>query len=217
MFQRNRHCNKKSQIRCALTYLAQPMFQRNRHCDRFSAARQCGLTELPCWVRQMSDEAAFFALVKNNRQGELSPLEIGLHALEHVELDKRGLGSTGGGLKGYAENVGYDAGNVTRYRNAAIVFRAINCNVAINENQINCNSQLLEKANHLTEIHKAPRECWGVLVALLLSKDWTVAETRKAVLTANSFKIPQHWQMVFLPLSQIVYRAVDTLEFSAKS
>ena len=29
----------------------------------------------------MSDEAAFFALVKNNRQGELSPLEIGLSAL----------------------------------------------------------------------------------------------------------------------------------------
>ena len=155
--------------------------------------------------------------VKNNRQGELSPLEIGLHALEHVELDKRGLGATGGGLKGYAENVGYDAGNVTRYRNAAIVFRDINCNVAINGNPINCNAQLLEKANHLTEIHKAPKVCWTVLVELLLKNDWTVSETKKAVTTANEFEIPDRWEKLFLSLPKIVYRALDTLELSAKT
>lgn len=185
---------------------------------RFEAAKQAGLIELPCWVRQMGDEAAFFALVKNNRQGELSPLEIGLHALEHVELDKRGLGSTGGGLKWYAEGVGYAANNVSKYRNAAIVYQTfIKANISTNEESIKANESLLDKTNHLGEIHKAPRECWRVLVELLLKKEWTVADTRKAVVTANSFKIPLHWQTVFLPLSQIVYRAVNTLEFSAKT
>lgn len=125
---------------------------------RLEAAKQAGLIELPCWVRQMSDESAFFALVKNNRQGELSPLEIGLHALEHVELDKRGLGATGNGLKGYAEGVGYAAQNVGKYRQAALVFKDfINNNIIANEKLINNNELLLEKTNHLGEIHNQGR------------------------------------------------------------
>ena len=124
----------------------------------------------------------------------------------------------GGGLKGYAEGVGYDSSSVSKYRNAATVYREfINGNVPINDKSINGNEPLLDKTNHLGEIHKAPRDCWRVLVELLLSKDWTVADTRKAVITANSFEIPLQWQCVFLSLPQIVYRAVDTLEFSAKT
>lgn len=43
------------------------------------------------------------------------------------------------------------------------------------EYNVKCNvldkkTKLLEKANHLGEIHKAPRECWVVLVELLLTK-----------------------------------------------
>ena len=111
------------------------------------------------------------ALVKNNRQGELSPLEIGLHALAHVELDKRGLGATGGGLKGYAEGVGYAANNISKYRNAAIVYQTfIKANVSINDEAIKANESLLDKTNHLGEIHKAPSECWRVLVELLRSQ-----------------------------------------------
>jgi len=185
---------------------------------RFEAAKKVGLTELPCWVRQMNDESAFFALVKNNRQGELSPLEIGLHALEHVELDKRGMGAIGGGLKGYAEGVGYAANNVSKYRNAAIVYQTfIKANVSINDEVIKANESLLDKTNHLGEIHKAQSSCWNVLVELLLSKDWTVAETRKSVITANEFEIPDRWEKLFLSLPKIVYRALDTFELSAKT
>ena len=40
---------------------------------------------MPCWVREMSDEDAYMALALNNAQGELSELEVGLHALGAVE------------------------------------------------------------------------------------------------------------------------------------
>ena len=49
---------------------------------RTEAAKQAGLKELPCWVEEMDDETAFYELIRNNNQGELSPLEIGLHALD---------------------------------------------------------------------------------------------------------------------------------------
>lgn len=128
--------------------------------------------------------------------------KTGLHALEFVELDKRGLGSTGGGLKKYAEGVGYAANNVSKYRNAATVYQAfIKANISFNEESIKANEYLLEKTNHLGEIHKAPGECWRVLVELLLSKGWTVADTAKKVKRANEFEIPLQWQMVFLPLA----------------
>lgn len=186
---------------------------------RLAAAKQAGLTELPCWVREMSDEAAFFALIKNNRQGELSPLEIGLHALEHVELDKRGLGATGGGLKEYAAGIGYKPSSVTEYRNGAAVYSEfINSDNRNNGDSINSVAEaLIDKATHLSEIHKAPRVCWVILVELLLQKDWTVAETKKAVAIANEFQIPEQWEELFLPLPRVVYRAIDTLEFSAKT
>jgi ParB-like chromosome segregation protein Spo0J len=49
---------------------------------RALAARKAGLTEVPCWVRELSDDDAYIALVLNNTQGELHALEIGRHALE---------------------------------------------------------------------------------------------------------------------------------------
>lgn len=186
---------------------------------RLEAAKLTGLTELPCWVESLDDETAFYELIRNNNQGELSPLEIGLHALEFVELDKRGLGSTGGGLKKYAEGVGYKPSSVTEYRNGAAVYSSyINSHERNNEEIINSHAEsLLDKARHLSEIHKAPCECWRVLVELLLSKGWTVADTAKKVKRSNEFEIPPQWQMVFLPLAPIIYRSLDTEEFSPKT
>jgi hypothetical protein len=58
-------------------------------------AERAGIATVPCWIREMSDADAYMALALNNAQGELSPLEIGLHAL-------------GSGLsqRAYAEQVG---------------------------------------------------------------------------------------------------------------
>jgi DNA modification methylase len=185
---------------------------------RLAAAKQAGLDELPCWVRDLSDEDAFYALIRNNRQGELSPLEVGIHALDYVKLDKRGLGAEGKGLKAYAEGVGYLAASVTKYRNAASVYRSfISCNVAINSENINCNEPLLTKTNHLGEIHKADPSCWFILTSLMLEKGWTVKQTAEAVKRAQEFEIPAFWADVFLPLPLVVWRALDTREFSPKT
>lgn len=185
---------------------------------RLEAAKKAGVSEIPCWVREMSDEDAFYALIRNNRQGELSPLEIGIHALDFVELDKRGLGAQGKGLKAYAAGIGYITTSVTKYRQAATVFRdIINCNVAINKKPINCNEQLLNKTNHLSEIHKAPESCWLVLVELMLEKGWTVKQCVEAVKKTKEFEIPEDLQKLFLPLPAVVYRSLDTREFSAKT
>jgi len=95
--------------------------------------------------------------VTANAQGELSPLEIGMHALHYVEKDKRGKGATGGGLKGYADQLGKDPAHITRYRQAAAVVESINCNSAINQDLLKC-------AAHLAAIHKLPEEAWGVAI-----------------------------------------------------
>ena len=51
---------------------------------------------MPCWVREMSDEEAYMQLVLSNAQSELSPLEVGMHALGATELGERGRGKEGG-------------------------------------------------------------------------------------------------------------------------
>src|SRR5690554_1303263 len=98
---------------------------------RLEAAKRAGLAAVWCWVEDLDDDAAFMELVMSNNQGELSPLEIGIHALKAVPLGKRGRGNKGGGMKEYAGKIGKDAGNVTRYRNAAEVADAVKKIVSI--------------------------------------------------------------------------------------
>ena len=56
---------------------------------RALAAEKAGLKTVPCWVREMTDEDAYMALVLCNAQGELDPLEYGIHAVDGVALEKR--------------------------------------------------------------------------------------------------------------------------------
>ena len=64
------------------------------------------------------EEEAFMQLVLSNAQGELTPLEIGIHALEAVEKGKGGRGISGE-LSAYSERIGKPRPNVVVYRNAA--------------------------------------------------------------------------------------------------
>lgn len=185
---------------------------------RLAAAKQAGIEIVPCWVRHMSEEDAFYALIRNNRQGELSPLEIGIHALDYVKLDKRGMGAEGGGLKAYADGVGFAAQNVSKYRSAAYVYRQfIKANVSFNEADIKANEQLLSKTNHLGEIQKAPQDCWHILTSMMLEYGWTVQQTAEAVKRIKEFQIPTFWHEVFLPLPLVAWRCLDTREFSPKT
>ncbi len=86
-------------------------------------------------------------LATSNSQGELSPLEIGLHCLKAVPKEQ---GKKGGGLQKYATQLGKDRGNVSRYREAAEVYLAV---------AASCNDTrgFLDKAQHLAAIHRARR------------------------------------------------------------
>ena len=108
------------------------------------------------------------ALIVDPPADELSPLEIGLHALEFVEAYENG------GIKRYAEGVGYAQPSISAYRQAASVFKKV-LDVEYNKkvNVLDRKSKLLEKTNHLREIHAANPDCWKILVDLLLSRDET--------------------------------------------
>ena len=60
-------------------------------------------------------------------------------------------------------------------KGAAVFSEYINSLMGNNAESNNSQRELLlDKARHLSEIHKAPSECWGVLVEFLLSKEWTM-------------------------------------------
>jgi ParB-like chromosome segregation protein Spo0J len=137
---------------------------------RTEGARRAGIDELPCFVREDLDEdEAYMVLATANAQGELSPLEIGMHALHYVEKATGGRGQKGG-LSAYAEAIGKDKGRISRLRDAAEV---VNCcgNATV----------LLQRAEHLAAIHKLPEEAWGVAVEAMLKQELSAKDTAKAV------------------------------------
>lgn len=136
---------------------------------RWEAANRAGLDRVPCWVREMDDEAAYMALVTSNSQGELSPLEIGMHALHCVSLSKGGAGKTGG-LSAYAAKVGKSGAHITQVVNAARVAKALT--------QV---KGLEDKTKHLSAIHALPESCWQPAVEAMLAKKWSAKETAEKV------------------------------------
>jgi N6-adenosine-specific RNA methylase IME4 len=142
---------------------------------RYEAAKRAGLAQVPCWVRDMDDEAAYMALVTSNSQGELSPLEIGMHALHCVGLGEGGRGQKGG-LSEYARKVGKDRSNVRAYREAAEVAQNVG----------NVTHVLHDKTAHLSAIHALPRECWKPAVEAMLAGGWSAKETAERVKSSEA-------------------------------
>ena len=88
---------------------------------RLKSAQKAGCKKLPCWVKDIDDEAAFMELVLANNQGELSPLEYGMHVLKYVELSEGGRGKKGG-LSEYARVVGKAKDTISGVKLAAEVY-----------------------------------------------------------------------------------------------
>lgn len=131
---------------------------------RKAAAMKAGIDAVPCWVRELDDEAAYMALVTSNSQGELSPLERGIH------FNRAGLG-----VREYARLTGRSAAGVTYESQAGRVFSQLNTNAEV----------LLEKTQHLAAIHALPPECWPDAVQTMLDKGWSAKETGEQVKAAN--------------------------------
>ncbi|MFP4239811.1 MAG: Spo0J and IME4 domain-containing protein, partial [Rhodosalinus sp.] len=142
---------------------------------RHEAAKQVGLDVVPCWVREMDDEAAYMALVTSNSQGELSPLEIGMHALHCVGLSKGGRGQKGG-LSAYAEKVGRERTNISRLVQAAEVAEKVCVDSHV----------LQDKTQHLAAIRALPAACWQEAVEAMLAKGWSAKDTAERVKAAQS-------------------------------
>jgi hypothetical protein len=140
------------------------------------AALKKGLTHVWAWVEDLADDDALMELVLANNQGELTPLEIGLHVLRAVPLGKAGSGKKGG-LSAYARKIGKTQQYISQIRDAAEVALACKSTTQVVD--------LLNKTKHLSELHAADESLWPVLVQSLLTfkkddkDEWTVERAAK--------------------------------------
>lgn len=157
---------------------------------RHIAAGKADIGMLPCWVRDdLNDDEAYMLLATDNSQGELSPLEIGMHALNYVPKAVGGRGQRGG-LSEYAMKIGKSETPVRMYRQAA--------EVATNSATSSEVSDLLDKAKHLSAIHALPESCWPEAVSLMLKKEWSAKETQEKVKAAKTGKTEKQVAALFL-------------------
>ena len=171
---------------------------------RVAAARAAGFATIWGWVRDLDDERAFMELVLANAQGELAPLEIGLHALRAVPLGDGGRGKKGG-LSDYAKAIGKTKQYVSQLRDAATVLTSVKPSTQVDS--------LLAAAKHLHAIHAADPRAWPALVAALLRDEWSVADAEHWVSRVREFVIPERWA-AFLPFAEVADRFLAKKEFS---
>lgn len=172
---------------------------------RKRAAEQVKLDKVPCWVEEMDDDAAFMELVTSNNQGELDPLEIGIHAFDAVPTKQ---GVKGKGLEAYAKKIGKPRSNISIYRDAGEVASYIDVR----------SQQLLGKAQHLSAIKKLPSACWSHAANWMLDKKASVTETTDCVLRVCEAcdQVPDQIGWLF-PSDQLFARMASTKDFSASS
>jgi hypothetical protein len=124
-------------------------------------------------VRELSDADAYMELVRCNTQGELHPLEEGLHAL--------GSGLT---QRDYAEQTGKSPADVQRKQQAAKVLKScIHMDAGDLRSRWRC----------LAEIHAAPSWLWPALAVELVARGWTVEVTRGKVAALKDAPRPPEW------------------------
>jgi hypothetical protein len=143
---------------------------------RVRAARKAGLQRIWAWVEPLDDQAAMMELVLSNQQGELSPLEIGLHCLKAVPLGKGGRG-VAGGLREYARRIGKTHPYIFQMRNAAEVLSE--CRKMVSQLTV-----FSDKAQHLAAVHKLPQDRWPEFVEWIAQANPTVAEVEERVARA---------------------------------
>lgn len=138
---------------------------------RVLAAGQAGLTEVPCWVRDLDDETAYMQLVLCNTQSELHPLEEGLHSLRSGKSQSQ-----------YARETGKTRENIKLRENSAKVYESGRCL-----------PEWRKWWSNLAEIHAAPEWLWPAMAARMVEGDWTVATTRQQVASFKDAPEPPDW------------------------
>lgn len=139
---------------------------------RWLAAQKAGLATVPCWVREMSDADAYMALVLNNAQGELSPLEVGLHALGSGMTQQAYADATGMARRTLADRV---------------------CAAKVASLGGYPPKDFADRWQQLCVIHAAPGWLRPALVGRLIADEWTVDTTRKAAQRCKEIAEPLDW------------------------
>ncbi len=138
-----------------------------------AAAEKAGLGSVPCWVRELSDEDAYMALALNNAQGELHPLEEGMHAL-----------GSGLSVRSYADKAGKLPANIQKRMQAAKVAKAC---IDIDTTNVR------DAWSALSEIHPTPEWLWPALVSRLVADSWTVETARREAQKLKDVAEPPEW------------------------
>jgi DNA modification methylase len=137
---------------------------------RVEACKKVGLDTIIAWVHaDMTDEQAHSLLLLENDQTELTALEKGKHAFDHVELCTGGRDAEGG-LREYCRKHGLTLNSVKEWRKAYIV---INCTDSVQFKDL--------KHSILYEISKSPEHSWRPLCQHALDEGWTVEQTKTIV------------------------------------
>lgn len=179
-------------------------YQVVRGHQRKASAIKAGLESIPCWVREMSDDEAYMELALGNVQGELTPLEIGVHALK---ID--GRQGREGGLAEYARQIGKTRQTISSNRMAAEVLLDIKSQVDL--------TYYVNRAESLAAIYKTHRSLWLLLAKAIKKQGWSATDTQYWVDQVCDFNIAQKWQGVFLPLVDVIKRFLETKEFSPQT
>lgn len=167
---------------------------------RKAGALKAKLKAVWCWVEELDDEAAFMELVTSNNQGELDPLEIGIHAFEAVPVAKGGRGKKGGGVGAYAARVGRAKSTLTELRNAGEVI--VNCSVN--------RTVYMGKSQHLAAIHKLNRECWQEACEWLAKSTESVKDVQARVELAKGEE--SHTRQIALFLKKTTARELERID-----
>jgi hypothetical protein len=141
---------------------------------------RAGVKKIPCVVVEMSDEVAFRELLLSNAQGELSPLEIGLHLDLAIGRGKPGRGNKNG-IADYARNMGKSRDAFQDYVEAARVARKSGTQVP----------DLIPHTRSLSVIHRADHSDWSALVAAMLKDGWSKETTELRVEAVKALDMRQ--------------------------
>lgn len=149
--------------------------------NRVEAAREAGLREVPCVIRNLADLDAAMHLAEANIQRPLSKLEQGLHFLA---VEAKGVSA-----KEYAAQFKIDSGNLSRYRGGAKLFRDLQDRL-----QPHHVAALRDKAEQLWEVSRAPEHRQFELVLDCIDQNWSVKKTREIVRDTLASILPSERQ-----------------------
>ena len=141
---------------------------------RVQAAKRAGLTDVPCWKREMTDDEAHMLLLSENIQDGLHPIEEGQHQID-----------SGLRQEAYAARIGVNRNTLKPKIEAARVYASIKKTVPL--------SEVGRRWRALAALHSAEPWLWPLWAPRLLAEGWTIEETERNVARAGHVRQPPAW------------------------